>query len=414
MNYLLHLNGWYYFNRRVPFDLKGIDSRLYVRAALKTDSKKEAIRLIGIQNERVENYWQHLITSGQSHNAERWKSFNRSTRLARFTEDCYDNLSTPPHEFSASIKAEKKLVPESPRLSKCLDNYWRFEKQKTLNKSSNQIRKWQNPRKLAIRNFISCIGDKPVATINRDDMLTFRDWWIQRINQSDVTPSTVNKNLVLVKTILESVSDNLRLNIDIKYLFRKLMLADDDQARRLPFEKDYIVNTLLNSKNLKGLNEQAKWVLNAIAETGASISEQVGLMPEDIVLNHDIPHIIIVPRQKKALKTKYRKRIIPITGFALDAFKACPNGFTDYRERPDSLSGVLSKFLKENNLLPTDKHTVYSLRHSFQDRLLAANAPDRVQADLMGHKFNRPVYGDGASLEQKKEWMEKIKLKTNS
>ena len=84
-------------------------------------------------------------------------------------------------------------------------------------------------------------------------------------------------------------------------------------------------------------------------------------------------------------------------------FKACPQGFTDYRDRSDSLSGTLSKYLHENNLMPSDQHTVYSLRHSFQDRLLAANAPDRVQADLMGYKFQRPAYVEGATLAHKLE-----------
>jgi hypothetical protein len=36
---------------------------------------------------------------------------------------------------------------------------------------------------------------------------------------------------------------------------------------------------------------------------------------------------------------------------------------------------------------------------------------DRIQADLMGHKFNRPVYGTGAALAQKFEWMRKVQLK---
>jgi len=111
------------------------------------------------------------------------------------------------------------------------------------------------------------------------------------------------------------------------------------------------------------------------------------------------------------LKTRYRKRIIPLVGFALEAFKACPNGFDEYRDRPDQLSAVLGKYLRDNDLFPSENHTVYSLRHSFQDRLLAANAPDRVQADLMGHKYNREPYGKGSSLEQKLEFMQKIQIR---
>jgi hypothetical protein len=95
-------------------------------------------------------------------------------------------------------------------------------------------------------------------------------------------------------------------------------------------------------------------------------------------------------------------------GFALDAFKASPNGFTDYLHNPDNLSVTLGKYLAENDLFPSENHTVYSLCHSFQDRLFAVNASDRVQADLMGDKFNRPSYG--ASLAHKLEWMKKIQL----
>jgi hypothetical protein len=62
-------------------------------------------------------------------------------------------------------------------------------------------------------------------------------------------------------------------------------------------------------------------------------------------------------------------------------------------------------------MLPSENHTAYSLRHSFQDRLTAVDASDRVQADLMGHKFNRETYGKGASLEKKFEWLQKICLK---
>lgn len=56
-------------------------------------------------------------------------------------------------------------------------------------------------------------------------------------------------------------------------------------------------------------------------------------------------------------------------------------------------------------------HSAYSLCHSFQDRVLAVEVPDRVQVELMGHKFNRPKYSNDTSLSQKPDWLNKIKLK---
>lgn len=57
----------------------------------------------------------------------------------------------------------------------------------------------------------------------------------------------------------------------------------------------------------------------------------------------------------------------------------------------DGGTSETNKFLRENDLLPSKDHTMYSLRHSFQDRILCVNAPDRIQAELIGHKFDRPI-----------------------
>jgi integrase len=75
--------------------------------------------------------------------------------------------------------------------------------------------------------------------------------------------------------------------------------------------------------------------------------------------------------------------------------KLKPQGFARYRDRSSSMSGTLNKYLKENGLRPTSEHTVYSLRHSFKDRLIAAEAPDSLIDSLMGHRTGKPKYGKG-------------------
>lgn len=47
-----------------------------------------------------------------------------------------------------------------------------------------------------------------------------------------------------------------------------------------------------------------------------------------------------------------------------------------------------------------EDHVVYSSRRAFEDRLLEANFPERVKADLMGHDIDGERYGKGASLDQ--------------
>jgi integrase len=426
MNYLIKRNDRYYYNRRIPERFCSVDPRAFVRVALNTSDKKIAIKAALRKNDELEDYWAGLLQNGNVHSDDAYAAAVERSRTLGFAYHPLADLSDMPLvELISRLQHVKKInynhhqteavlgaiKPPSILMNDCISRFWEYSKNKTMNKSPDQIRKWKNPRIKAVKNFVNCIGNKPIDQITRDDTLKFRDWWIERLDKENLVSGSANKDIIYIKTILESLSENLKLDLDIPHLFRKLVLSKDDSTKRLPFETSFIRATLLNLEILRNLNSQARCVLLAIAETGAGIAEQVGLLTEDIVLDAEIPHIIITSRSKKALKTKYRRRTIPLVGYALDAFKECPQGFNRYRDRPDALSALLSKYLRENNLLPSSQHTVYSLRHSFQDRLLAVNAPDRIQADLMGHKFNRPAYGDGASLEHKLEWLKKIQLK---
>jgi hypothetical protein len=62
-------------------------------------------------------------------------------------------------------------------------------------------------------------------------------------------------------------------------------------------------------------------------------------------------------------------------------------------------------------LRPTKDHTLYSLRHSFKDRLIAAEAEDSLIDNLMGHKRPGPKYGLGAELDLKLRFLQRIAFK---
>ncbi len=426
MTYLLKVGGYYYYNRRPPEIVREYDCRKLIRVALKTDSKQEARRKATIFNEQLEAYWQSLIESGNTYENS---AFRKIVRIARQMGFAYkpmpEVVALPIQELIERILVLKDATPKQveavlggrsePELTvkHALEKFWDFAKDRTMEKSVHQYRKWQNPRKKAIENFVRLIGNKDVKHITKDDILAFRDWWIERIQSEDKNPSSANKDFIHLKNVLETVSDHLKLNLDIANLFKKIMLKTRFKQTRLPFTSEQIIS-ILKSEKLSNLNEEGRWFLFACAETGARPVEIVGLLPEDIRLDADIPHIVIKDRKGRLLKTVHSQREIPIVGYALEAFKTMPNGFPKYRDKPDNISNTVNKFLRTNSLMPSKQHTVYSLRHSFQDRILSVNAPDRVQAELMGHKFHRPKYGNGASLEQKLEWLEKVCLKNYS
>jgi integrase len=69
-----------------------------------------------------------------------------------------------------------------------------------------------------------------------------------------------------------------------------------------------------------------------------------------------------------------------------------------YAERNDTWSSAVNAFMRENGLSENDRQTAYSLRHSFEDRLLESGVDDRIRADLMGHRYSWPEYGSGCRL----------------
>ena len=46
------------------------------------------------------------------------------------------------------------------------------------------------------------------------------------------------------------------------------------------------------------------------------------------------------------------------------------------------------------------RYSLYSLRHSFEDRMLKAGIDYRIRKDLMGQRLSGEEYGEGASLDQ--------------
>ncbi|WP_241086676.1 tyrosine-type recombinase/integrase [Candidatus Vondammii sp. HM_W22] len=254
--------------------------------------------------------------------------------------------------------------------------------------------------------FTDVIGDKLLSEITRREILVYRQWWMERVKSSEVVASTVNKNIMYVRDILQSVGMANEIETDFELLFAKMRLREVEQSRP-PFEASYVQKTFLSSKRLDKLNHEACLLIFAMADTGARESELIGLRAEDIFLKDDIPYIWIRPRKKRALKTPSSERKIPLVGSSLFAFTELPSGFTHYRNA-DTASTTINKYLRENDLKPTPSHSLYSLRHTFKDRLRDAQAPEEIIDELMGHKKSGPKYGRGHILEIKYEWMKTI------
>lgn len=414
----------YYYYRRVPNAVSDLVDSNFFKLSLKTDSKELAKRKCVQVNAEVESYWESLLGSEEVHSKSK---FDNAVDLAKIIGFNYLPIKQLSSEVSRNEIFERILISdkhkehpiirdavlgavEAPEIttSKALDTFWTISKDKLINKSDKQIRKWKNPRKKAVRNFINICGDLPIEKIERRHLIKFKNWWVDRIETEGRSRNTVNKEIINLKNVIQSVGLHYDLKKDFQKLFRKLTLKEKQEQLRKPFDADFIREKILHPEAFSDLNDEAKNIVYALINTGARPSEIIGLSEEEIKVENDIPHIIIQPNKYRSLKTPQSNRVIPLVGCSLKAMKKYPTGFLRYRGKPDSFSSLVNKYFRNNDLLPSNKHSLYSLRHGFQDRLTRSNVNDRMQAELMGHKFNRPLYGDGPTLGQKLECLNKI------
>lgn len=414
----------YHLRKRVPRRYHGVEARKDIWISLHTDSESVAQTKAGIAWNQLIEGWEARLAGDTENSEKRFEAAKRMAEVRGFRYlDAVDVAELPREEFLARVDAvvgrdtEPNLLEAaavlgavakpSITITKALELYWGLAADRTIGKSDDQLRRWKNPRVKAVRNFIGVVGDKALHEISADDMLDFREWWMERMEKDQLTANSANKDLTHFKDVLKTVNKMKRLGIELP--LSDLMLKEGESRQRPSFSEAWIKEKLLQSGALGELNNEARCLLLGMINTGYRPSEAAQMTAAQIRLEFSVPHISIEPVSGH-LKTKNARRLIPLAGVSLQAFRECSNGFPRYRKNASSLSATVNKFLTSKGLKETPNHSLYSLRHSFEDRLLAAGVDERVRRDLFGHALERERYGQGASLEMLQTVVHKIAL----
>lgn len=393
----------YYLRRRVPGRYKDIEPRTDILMSLHTDSQAEAQR-------KAVAIWDDLLRAWEARLAGNSKEADHRYAAAVEIAQRYGQRYLPVEEVAAlpleKIAERMSKIPQnrgepdgivaaallgtvakpSLTLTKAIDAYWGIATDRIIGKTEDDIRRWRNPRLKAVKNFVALVGDKDIAEITADDMQVFRRWWIDRMRDEDLTANSAKKDIGHLMDVLRTLNDAKQLGLPLA--FGKLGIVDMSlRKERPPFSREWITQTLLAPGALDGLNAEARAIFLVSINTGCRPSEIADLLGEHIHLDTEIPHIHIHKG-----KTRNAIRDIPLLGVSLDAITQFPTGFDRYRDNP-TLSATTNKYLRENGLMESDEHTAYSLRHSFETRMITAGIEERIKADLMGHAIKRERYG---------------------
>jgi integrase len=124
--------------------------------------------------------------------------------------------------------------------------------------------------------------------------------WRERVLNDGMVAKSANKDIGQLSRMLKEVSVRRRLNLPD--IFKSLRLKGETEKAPCPFETDFIQNRLLAEGALAGLNEDARYVVYVIVETGLRPSEVVNLTPQAIRLNGGVPHLKIMPEGRRRRK----------------------------------------------------------------------------------------------------------------
>lgn len=377
--------GYFYFSRRVPADLRRHYQTGRIVEALRTRSVQVARSRALVAAARLDEYWSQL----------RMRHAELPGR--KFLRQSLEQRPIPSGPMPSVVSS-----PLSPTLSEAVSRYV------TL-KGQGKGEAFQRAAERACGYLIDVVGEKALAEYTRSDALALRDFLVKK----GLSGSSITRVFGSVRAVVNFNIGELALEISNPFVGVYYDRTKGVKTRAtLPVEVIRKVQAQCHKED-----DEKRWLVAMVADTGARLAEIAGLSREDICLNAPVPHVVIRPHPWRSLKTKGSERRVPLSGSALWAAQQVmatktrsAHAFPIYNKtsktNANSASGALNKWLKR---YAGQSYTIHGFRHAMRDRLRAVECPSDI-VDQIGGWTTEGVghgYGTGYPLEVLARWMSK-------
>ena len=365
--YFYKRNDTFYFSRSIPSDLQHRFQKRKIEVSLRTKSESKAAKSAAALSDRLERYWDSLRME---------MIYSRELGL-RVTPDA--KTTTSAKSFS---------------LTEALALYHRL-------KGGGKTKLFFESSERSMRYLTDCLGHEDLAALEISAAGRFRDYLFDRGMSSSSVRAVINL------AIREQ-------GLSINNVFSGTFIPDDEaKTQRLPIPTEVLVTI---QHECMQLDDELRWLIALISDTGMRLSEACGLLTSDICLDDELPHINLVVHQWRRLKTGSSSRQIPLVGTSLWAAKqvvkqshqfAFPKYCNETKCNANSASAALNKWLRPRT---PEGCVIHSFRHSLRDRLRAVECPADI-IDAIGGWTTEGVgyqYVKGHSLPVTHGWMKKL------
>ena len=368
-HHLYRKRGFYYFSRRVPKALLDDYPKPRIVLALKTRHYRDALRQSQILSKRLDDQWFHMQLDAMGLDDVQAKVFQPAKAAAP--------LMSEATVFYLKLKGDGKDLVFT---------------------------------RAAQRNaivLIEALGDKPINEYASSEAGKLRDVLLNK----GLAVTSIKRMFGSIKAII-----NLAMaehGIEGRNPFSSIYMPDEVQEERQPIPLDAIRRI---QRDCIAIDDEMRWLLAIISDTGMRLSEAAGLHKDDIILDAPIPYINLQPYSWRRLKTKGSARHIPLIGASLWAAKRTQQHDSSYAFprycngkicNANSASAALNKWMKPRL---KDNAVVHSFRHSMRDRLRAVECPSDIIDQIGGWSASSigASYGKGYELPVLTKWMKML------
>ena len=335
------------------------------------------------------------------------------TRNPSRANRCARSITQRLNDFWLGLRLQKLDIPAMNLIRKDIndtDNGFRLSEALDLYLKLKGIDKDKTFIRTAHRNteyVIQVLGNKSVTAYSSSEAAQFRDWLIDK----GMGKSTV-------KRVFSSIRSIINLTIKEKGLegtngFLGTFIPDGlNKTTRRPIPVEVIRDI---QKTCKEMDDDLRWLIALLSDTGMRLGEAVGLLKSDIILNTDTPHLNLTPHPWRRLKTSGSERKIPLVGASLWSARrirqsdptnqfAFPRYCNEQTHNSNSASAALNKWLRTH---APEGCVVHSFRHSMRDRLRAVECPKEIMDQIGGWSFSDvgESYDEGFSLDNIEKWL---------
>ena len=234
-------NGYYYFSRRIPADLRGHYSYHRIVQGLRTTSPQKAKVQASITAAKLEAYWSQM----------------------RLAESDVIGLSMVKSSSSSLEVASKQPNIDCPSLLDALEVYLQ-------QKGKGRPKSFRIAAERSCNYLIGLCGNKPLSGYTRQDALQFRDWLVAR----GLTGSSVTRNFSYLKAVI-----NFALSEYASDIRNPFVGIYHDRNAGVLVRKPIPIEAIRNVQSeCRQIDDDMRWLIALTSDTGMRLAEGAGLL----------------------------------------------------------------------------------------------------------------------------------------